>query len=175
MWPIRRAAVFLASTAFVALGAGSARASDGLPGCTGPEGGKAPGELALESRLIAPCCDSPQTLDVHQSPSALALRSEIHARLCAGETSESIEADLVRRHGEGIRAAPRTGLKSVAVPVVGGVVLSSSAALLVLALRRWRRRSEQAGPSVVLGGTLPPRDEDDERLDEELRRLDPSG
>jgi cytochrome c-type biogenesis protein CcmH len=169
MSPLRRVAVLLALASFMVVGVGAGPA---FAICAATEGGAAPGEVALESRLMAPCCDSPQTLDVHQSPLAIALRAEIHERLCAGESVEAIEDDLVRRHGERILAAPRGGMASVAVPVIGGVVLVASAALLISVLGRWRRRARELGPDELPGGTPSARDAADDRLDDELRRLD---
>ena len=54
-------------------------------------GPPAPGERALEGRLLAPCCYQ-GTLDVHESESAAALRMRIRGRLHAGETVEAVEA-----------------------------------------------------------------------------------
>src|SRR6476660_6068828 len=67
-----------------------------------------PGAARLEGRLLAPCCwdTSRQTLDIHGSPIANELRMEIRRRLKAGETSDDIEADLVRRYTTKILAVP---------------------------------------------------------------------
>ncbi len=63
---------------------------------------------SLIARLRAPCCWN-QTLDVHSSPTADGLRDEIRRRFSAGETVPAIEADVVKRYGERIRAVPSAG------------------------------------------------------------------
>jgi cytochrome c-type biogenesis protein CcmH/NrfF len=57
----------------------------------------------LEAHLLAPCCWR-ETLAAHQSQLASALRQEIERRLAGGESVDHLEADLVARHGPGIRA-----------------------------------------------------------------------
>lgn len=63
---------------------------------------------ALEDRVLAPCCWRDPLRD-HVSELASALRAELRQRLAAGESSAAIEADLVRRYGERIRALPANG------------------------------------------------------------------
>ena len=73
--------------------------------------GAAPDDHAangLIERLRAPCCWQ-QTLDVHASPIAAELRAEIRTRVAAGEDVPTIEADLVQRYGERVRAVPTAG------------------------------------------------------------------
>jgi cytochrome c-type biogenesis protein CcmH len=131
------------------------------------------GELMLEQRLVAPCCWV-QTLDVHDSPIAQELRTEIHRRLAAGEPSSKIEADLVARYGDRIRAMPPGNpLATVAAIVSGAVVLA--AILLVLMMRRWVKRdraAEAVGAAEAPVKDAPPHDEYDDRLDEQLRKMD---
>lgn len=62
----------------------------------------------LLGRLRAPCCWK-QTLDVHASPLADELREEIKRRVGAGESVAAIEADLVVRYTDRIRAVPNAG------------------------------------------------------------------
>lgn len=121
-------------------------------------------ERVLEGRLMAPCCWI-QTLDVHESPLARELRSEVHARLGAGESTVAIEADLVERYGERIRAVPvgtdprrAIGLGSVLVVAGSGALLLG---WLVRVVRRGRRRHVQ--PRV-----RGEHDAYDARLDDEL-------
>ena len=65
-------------------------------------------EHMLEERLLAPCCWREPLRD-HISDSAAALRAEVRTRLASGEPPASIEADLVERYGERIRALPADG------------------------------------------------------------------
>jgi cytochrome c-type biogenesis protein CcmH len=121
----------------------------------------------VSSRLLAPCCYQ-QTLDVHESPMATALRDEIRARLRAGETPAQVETSLVARYGERVRAVPQNHDPRDHVLVLVALAMVLGAVLLLRALRRWSRRVVVA-PAVV---TAPPRDAWDARLDDELRALD---
>ena len=123
------------------------------------------GELALEQRLMAPCCWT-QTLDVHDSPIAKELRAEIRERLSRGDDPASIEADLVDRFGPRIVAMPASNpLGKLAVMIALAVV--GFGLLLAAALRRWLRRSQ----GVALEAPKS-RDDWDDKLDEELRESD---
>lgn len=126
-----------------------------------------PGATRLEQRLLAPCCwdTSKQTLDVHDSPVATELKREIRRRLKSGENPDAIEADLVVRYGEKIRAVPEGNpLKGFALilSILGGVAFVGLAYMLY----GWQKRSkEQQKPPPPDG----PRDEWDEALDRELK------
>lgn len=125
-------------------------------------------EAILEARLMAPCCYV-QTLDIHESELATALRHEIRTRLAAGESAADVEQDFVARYGERVRALPagqdpRKGLGSFAA-----VVAAAAAVGLGVAIRRWRRAADAAPDRRSESAA---HDEYDERVDEELRRLD---
>lgn len=120
---------------------------------------------ALERRLLAPCCYR-ETLDVHESPSAAALRDEIRGRLRAGEAAQAVEASLVRRHGPKIRAT----LPGQTGDALAALLFVVSPALLLLAWRRLRR----AAPAPPEERPAP-RDRErralEDRLDEDLEAL----
>jgi len=123
-------------------------------------------EAALEARLLAPCCWV-QTLDSHQSPRASELRAEIRQRLTRGEPADRIEADLVARYGERLRAVP-AGLDVEAM----GALMFAFAALASTAILIWRTRLVARRPAAT-GSTSG--DEDAElaaRLDDDLDALD---
>ncbi len=127
-------------------------------------------ELALQGRLMAPCCWT-QTLDVHESEISTQLRAEIHTRLGRGESAEAIEDDFASRFGEQIRAMPKGRDPLRRVPaLVGGAMLLSAVGLFWV-LRRWARRGDEGAPSVVEPAEAAG-DDYDARLDDELRRLD---
>lgn len=120
-------------------------------------------ERVLEGRLIAPCCWL-QTLDVHESPLASELRGEVHARLQGGASVREVEADLVERYGERIRAIPagsdpRRGLGLSTVVVV----LGAGGLLLLRFVRRVRRARLELPPPARVG-----LERYDQRLDDEL-------
>jgi len=126
---------------------------------------------AIETRLLAPCCWV-QTLDVHDSEIAQALRAEIEQRVARGESGEAIEDELAARYGERIRAVPRGsdpfGDMAVAVYVVMAAAL---ALLLVVARRRVRRTRSESEPEPTEPASSPELDRYRARVDEELERL----
>jgi cytochrome c-type biogenesis protein CcmH len=122
----------------------------------------------LEGRLIAPCCWT-QTLDIHDSPIADQLRTEIKQRLGAGEPAAKIEDDLAARYGEKIRAVPRGEDPRVALPVIVGGAMGLAMLLLVWVGIGWLRRQR-----VDAQPAQPPHDVNkqlDEQLDKELEHL----
>lgn len=125
-----------------------------------------PRARALEERLVAPCCWT-ESLASHDSPLARELRAEIETRIAAGETAQSIQQDLLARHGERLRSAP-PDLERVSL---GLTALLGAAALGVFALgRRWHRRAGRVEDSPV---SAPPSDAAlDRRLEDELATLD---
>lgn len=124
--------------------------------------------LALEGRLIAPCCWT-QTLDVHESELAKSLREEIEERLARGERADVIEEDLVDRFGERMRAVPKGKDPRSAIPLVTAIAMLAVAAVLVVVLRRWTtKRATTTSPPPPAHA----RDAYDERLDAELADLD---
>jgi cytochrome c-type biogenesis protein CcmH len=131
---------------------------------------RADGELMLEQHLVAPCCWV-QTLDVHDSPVAAELRAEIHQRLEAGEPGAKIEADLVARYGDRIRATP-PGDPLAKTAAVVFAALALAGILLVLLVRRWVKRDRTAVAANAPAKGAPARDEYDDKLDDQLRRMD---
>lgn len=121
----------------------------------------------LERRILAPCCFR-QTLEDHDSDIAHKLRAEIERRITAGEQSEVIEDDLVRRYGEDVRAMPRDVDPRELLGIAVGVVLG----LGVLVIRGFVR----ARPTVETAATAPAGDDRDleyqARLDDELDLVD---
>lgn len=127
--------------------------------------------VELETRLFAPCCYV-QTLDVHESGLADALRHEIERRLQAGEGAQQIEDDLVTRFGERIRAVPRGSDPRSQIPLTVGIALSVGLLVLGLLALRWQRR-QLHGTSAGTDRPAVAGDLDfDQELDEALRRAD---
>jgi cytochrome c-type biogenesis protein CcmH/NrfF len=108
---------------------------------------------------------------VHVSEISTQLRAEIRARLARGEAKEAIEDDFAARFGEKIRAVPKGTDPLKRVPLVVGLAMLASAVGLVLVLRRWTRRTDGAPPPQEEARDARS-DEYDQRLDDELRRLD---
>jgi cytochrome c-type biogenesis protein CcmH len=89
---------------------------------------------------MAPCCWN-QTLEIHDSKLASALRVELRGRLSRGETSQAIEHDLVRRYGPRILAAPGEGDSRQHIVWITALAMSLALVALVIAALRWRARA----------------------------------
>lgn len=141
-------------------------------------GEKVPGAERLEGRLLSPCCWA-QTLDIHGSEIANALRREIRTRLKAGESADAIEASLVARYGERIRAVP-DGVPLDKMGGFGWLGVALAAAFIGVVLVRWQKRGAADSARLYVKGEPPatraagPSETSDERLDSELHRLDDS-
>lgn len=171
-WLLLAAALLLVPTA--AHAEGSAPSGATTPTANEPparESGQTPEEMAVASRLIAPCCWT-QTLDVHQSNIAIQLRHEIRRRLAAGQTPDQIINVMVARYGKRILAVPKgSHLSTVATTMFGLVGLAGVIILFVVLKRRAGREQspEAADNEAPSGDDAPSSDEWDERLDAELR------
>jgi cytochrome c-type biogenesis protein CcmH len=143
-------------------------ASDDLPEA---DQGFVPGADRLEGRILAPCCWT-QTIDIHGSEIAMALRREIRRRLRAGETPEAIEQSLVDRYGERILAVrPGSPLKSMAAGLATAFGVGGVGAVTLLV--RWRKRgAARRATQVPAPERAAPASELDRRLEAELARLD---
>ena len=158
---MRLLAVVIGLVVLVALG--------GLLGSSGWSSAP-PSAKALEAMLLAPCCFG-GTLDVHDSEISRELRAEIESRVAGGESTVSVEADLVSRYGPQMRAMPNLSAFSTTVAMVMAAIGAAGIAVLV-PVRRWR-----GGEGVVVHdgrrpSRAPERDADDARLDAELEALD---
>ena len=131
----------------------------------------APGEKALFSRLVAPCCWN-QTLDIHGGAAPEQLRAEIRKRLQAGETPDTIERDFVARYGQRVLAVPPGSPIGTIALLLGMLALAAGGGVFVI-MRRWRNAGDASGEQPAKkpepAGT---RDAYDDKLDEELRALD---
>ena len=121
---------------------------------------------ALEERLIAPCCWQ-ESLASHDAPLATELRAEIERRLDQGQSTAVIEADLVERYGERIRAVP-IGSERLGLAVLGCIALALVA--LLLGARRWMYRAPSPPPERG-AEEMTLRDDYDDRIDQELESL----
>jgi cytochrome c-type biogenesis protein CcmH len=127
-----------------------------------------PGAKALEGKILAPCCWN-QTVDIHGSEVANAIRREIRTRLLAGESANAITASFVQRYGEKILAMQDDRpLANIALTVL--VAIGALGVFGFFMLKRWRALgTAERAPKV--------RDEAsnerlDARLDAELKALD---
>jgi cytochrome c-type biogenesis protein CcmH len=128
------------------------------------------GATTLEMRLLAPCCWN-QTLDMHGSEVASELRREIRKRLSAGESSQAIEADIVMRYGEKIRAVPPNSPLGKTASILA-ITMGAAGIGAIFLLLRWRRRSALAAAEEEKSTPKKAkRDQLDDRIDAELDRM----
>lgn len=125
--------------AAVAIGAGASRAlSPSRPAST---------ELSVEQRLRCPQCTGIR-LDVCDRPICAEMRSDIHARLAAGESGDTIVAAYAQAYGPGIVVEP-SGFDAASVWLSWLVAAMGFILLLLAGLRVRRRRvTEPARPSI---------------------------
>jgi cytochrome c-type biogenesis protein CcmH len=123
----------------------------------------------LEGQLMCPICEG-ETLAQSDSPAAQRIKAYIQQRIDEGATRSQIKHELVQQWGTRILAAPpRHGFDLLAwlLPIVG--VLGGAAVIGALAWR-WSRQREPATQWTLTARPLGP--EDEQRVDEELRRFD---
>ena len=121
---------------------------------------------------MAPCCWV-GTLEDHESPLASTLRSEIEVRFAGGEAATSIEDDLALRYGERVRAVPKGSDPGRGLMLGVALAVAAALAALVVTLRRWTRRSPGSSAAAPSPDAAPrSRDAYDDRIDDELARLD---
>jgi cytochrome c-type biogenesis protein CcmH len=123
----------------------------------------------IEAMLIAPCCWS-QQVSVHQSPASDEIKTNIRRLLAEGKTQQQILDAYVAEYGDRILAEPPARGFSAALYVLPWIFLAGSIGLVVFVIRRLRTPAQAvATPDVRVA----PIDEAvDERIDDELRKLD---
>jgi cytochrome c-type biogenesis protein CcmH len=142
-------------------------------GVVGAAHAEPPSAKYVEGRLLAPCCYQ-QTLDIHESELATALRVEIDGRVARGESAAAIEEDMVARYGERVRAVPKGAEPRGAITIVGGLAVLASFLGMLGLVRRWSRRSSKVSLEPARPGASS-RTKDaalDLRIDADLRALD---
>jgi cytochrome c-type biogenesis protein CcmH len=122
----------------------------------------------IEARLMAPCCMT-NTVAVHESGTALAMRAEIRELLAAGRSEREVLDHFVARYGPQILALPEARGIALAPYLAPFALMLLATAGLALAFRRWRRADRaaphQAVPTPIPGPWA-------ERLQNELDQLD---
>jgi cytochrome c-type biogenesis protein CcmH len=124
----------------------------------------------LEDEVMCDVCNVP--LNIAEAPRAEQQRREIKQLIAQGLTKDQIKAELVRRYGPAILAAPPdSGFSLTAYIVPIAVVLALIAGLAVM-LPRWRRRRPPARDGDGDGDGAPELSPADaRRLDEDLARF----
>jgi cytochrome c-type biogenesis protein CcmH len=121
----------------------------------------------LETRLVCITCHT--TLDESDSPFAVEMKNEIARQVKACRTNSQIIESMVSEFGPTVLSTPQThGFDLIAwVLPLGGILLGAAA--LGVGARRWRAVRTDASVDSLQS---PLEEEDERRVDEELRRLD---
>lgn len=98
---------------------------------------------ALQARFIAPCCWS-ESVAVHRSEPAAAMRAEIASMVASGSSDDDIIAFYVARHGERILLEPRGGKNMWLTVIPIGALVAGG-----LALARYLKRKRAAEPELA--------------------------
>jgi len=124
----------------------------------------------IDDMLIAPCCFS-QQVSVHQSEAAEKVRSDVRARLAAGETRQQILDAYVAMYGNRVLATPPPEGINILLYITPVAVLVSSIGLVLFVVKRFagRHQDEPIGKALAVSGRL---SDIEARLDDELRDLD---
>jgi cytochrome c-type biogenesis protein CcmH len=100
-------------------------------------------------------------------------RQDIRNMIGKGLSLEQIKAEWVKLYGsEAVTVPPNTGANQF-LYVVPLVAIALAAAFLIGVLRHFRRRQDESNRVALAAGPLPSgRDAYDDKLDDELKRLD---
>ena len=123
----------------------------------------------LEAKLMAPCCWA-QQVSLHQSPAADEIKQNIRRLLAEGKAPQQILDVYVAEYGDRILAEPPARGFSRLIYVAPWVFLVASVGLVVVVIKRLRAVSP--APASTGPAALPPTEDEADRIDEELRKLD---
>jgi len=121
----------------------------------------------LEKEVMCPTCN--QTLELSHAPVADRIRAFIVERIDAGDTKTEIKDKLVEQFGERILAAPTKSGFNLLAWVLPFVSIVAAGVIVFVILRRWRKNR---GVAVTAEGADPLEPGLEQRIDEELARLD---
>ncbi|MEO7326942.1 MAG: cytochrome c-type biogenesis protein CcmH [Minicystis sp.] len=135
-------------------------------------------ERSVFSHLLCTCGCPRESISTCTCGFADGFRSEVRTMIGKGMTLEQIEAEWVRQHGtQALTVPPNTGGSQFVYLVPLGAI-AGMAAVVITALRRFRKKGDEVDATnkkkteregLALKGAP---DAYDEKLDEELKRLD---
>lgn len=135
-------------------------------------------ERSVFSHLLCTCGCPRESISTCSCGFADGFRSEVRGMIAQGMTVEQIKAEWVRQHGpQALTVPPNTGASQFVYLVPLGAIVGM-AAVVITALRRFRKKGDEVDASnkkktdsegaALKGGP----DAYDDKLDEELKRLD---
>lgn len=133
-------------------------------------------ERKLFWSLICTCGCPRETLGTCTCGWAHDRREELRAMLKEGKSIEEIQDAYARRFGTQALAVPPSTGSNRLLYLVPILFMLGTAGLVISVLRKWSRKGNapapETGPGSAPPQTKPSRDEYDDKLDDELRRLD---
>lgn len=135
-------------------------------------------ERKLFWSLLCTCGCPRETLGTCTCEWAHDRREELRQMIKSGMTVEQAQAEYAKRFGTQALAVPPSTGSNRLLYLFPLVLIVAGAGAVIAILRSWSRRGAGGPPAPASsGGTSPPatkpsRDEYDEKLDDELRRLD---
>jgi cytochrome c-type biogenesis protein CcmH/NrfF len=103
---------------------------------------------------------------------AAGFRSDVRAMMAKGMTEEEIKAEWVRRYGpQALTVPPNTGANRL-LYVAPLLAIAAMGAFAIAVLRRFRRQADAKSVAAAAPVAETAHDEYDDKLDEELERLD---
>ena len=120
----------------------------------------------LEDEVMCPICGT--LLELAEAPQARRERAFIAGQIAAGKTKEEVKDALVAEYGREVLAVPEGSGFNLSAYLVPAIAFAVAALVLALSVVRWRRASHQSRSEPARG----PRDEDTERLEDDLARYD---
>ena len=135
---------------------------------------RGPEELRAFGALLCTCGCPRETIATCTCGFAAGFRADVRAMMARGMTLEQVKNEWVRRYGPASLAVPPDSGFDRFLYLGPLVAICFMSAFVILILQRFRRRdrehwARQTAPKTALGDA---RDVYDERLDDELRRLD---
>jgi cytochrome c-type biogenesis protein CcmH len=142
---------------------------------SGTVGIRSDAERQIFEKLICTCGCPREALSTCTCGFAEERREEVRAMMAQGMNMEAIEAAYAKAFGMNNLAVPPNSGSARFVWMIPLLSIAAMAAFVGLTLRRFRRRSDGASPppgEPKGGGEETPKDKYDEKLDDELDRLD---
>jgi cytochrome c-type biogenesis protein CcmH len=121
----------------------------------------------IEDEVMCTICGT--LLQLSGSPQAHRERAFISRLIAQGKTKPQIKDALVAQYGPRVLAVPRASGFNLSAYLVPAIGFLAGAAIVAAAVLRWRRSGRGPGSPPAATG---PRDEEAERLEEDLARYD---
>ncbi len=143
---------------------------------TGTVGIQNDDERKLFFSLLCTCGCPRETLGTCTCGFAHQRRDELRGAMKAGKSTEQIIDDYVGRFGtQALAVPPNEGAQRV-LYMAPLIAIVAGAGLVIMTLRRWQKKGAEAERAAKkpekTGGKPAPPDDYDEKLDDELNRLD---